>query len=232
MSALLGKNGFTSAEDILEGESGFFQAMKGAVDENVLNTLGETWLIERLAQKYHASCHATHSPIEATWAIFDKEGLSIADIKTITVFSSEVGLSAAHQTTASTGLEGPFCIQYCVANALLRGKGSTGLQAFSNEKVNDPEIKTVMNKISSILDPELTMMDARVEVETNGGKIFSAYSSILEEVPELDDKKSKIKDKFMDLCEPVLGRPKADDLVKAISHLEEVDNMSEVVRLI
>jgi 2-methylcitrate dehydratase PrpD len=229
MAALLADSGFTSAEDILEGPSGFFQALRGAVDENVLDTLGKTWDIEELAQKYHASCHATHSPMEAAWSTFEKEDLSVSDVKSITVHSSELGLSAAFRTEANTGLEGKFCIPYCVANALLRGIGSTGLQAFTEEKVNDPKIKDLMAKITTIQDPEMTGMDARVEVETNDGKVYSAYSDILNEVPELEEKIMKIKEKFTDLCEPILGGEKTQELMQTITKMEEINDMNSLI---
>jgi 2-methylcitrate dehydratase PrpD len=56
-AALLAMDGFTSAKDILEGPAGFFQLLKGEVKEEAVNSLGKTWEIERLAQKYHASGH-------------------------------------------------------------------------------------------------------------------------------------------------------------------------------
>jgi 2-methylcitrate dehydratase PrpD len=232
MASLLSGNGFTSAEDILEGDSGLFQAMKGAVNEDILNTLGQTWAIEDLAQKYHASCHATHSPIEAAWSIFDKEGLSIDNVKSITVYSSELGLSAAFRKEANTALEGKFCIHYCVANALLRGRGNTGLQAFTDEKVNDPEVKKLMSKITTTQGSDNAGLDARVEVETNTGDVYSAYSNILNEIPELDEKKSKIEDKFTDLCEPILGKQKTRELVEVITNLEKLEDINSLIELI
>ncbi|MEE8380416.1 MAG: MmgE/PrpD family protein [Thermodesulfobacteriota bacterium] len=231
-AALLAENGFTSAEDILEGPSGLFQAMKGAVNEDILSTLGQTWAIEDLAQKYHASCHGTHSPIEAAWSIFDKEELSVADVKSIKIHVSEFGLSAAFRIEANTGLEGKFSIPYCVANVLLRGRGSTGLQAFTDEKVNDPKVKELMSKISAVQDSEIGGFSAKVEVEADTGKVYSGYSDIFNEIPELNIKKKKIKDKFMGLCEPVLGSQKAQKIIKAISKIEEIRDMNSLMELL
>ncbi len=232
MSALLAEIDFTSVDDIIEGPSGLFQAMKGAENEEVLGTLGQTWAIEQLAQKYHASCHATHSPIEACWSIFDKEGLSLDDVKSVTVHSSELGLSAASREEADTGLAGKFCIPYCVANALLRGKESTGLQAFTDERVNDPAVKELMSKISTALDTGKTALEATVEVETKAGNVYTADSDILNEIPELDVKTTKIRDKFIDLCEPVLGNQKTRKLLETISTLEDVKDMNSLIELI
>ena len=231
-SALLAEKGFTSAQDILEGESGFFQALRGAVDEEALGTLGETWGIRRLAQKYHASCHATHSPIEAAWAICNQEGLSAEEIKTITVHNSEMGMSAAFRAEAATGLEGKFCIPYCVANALLQGEGETGLRAFTSERVNDPKVKAFMGRIKTEVDKSLPMMAARVVIVAADGNTYTAFSSILDEVPELSVKQEKLKDKFIDLCRPVLGKEKTKVLHKAVLHLDEMDDMKKLTDLV
>ena len=188
--------------------------------------------IEELAQKYHASCHATHSPIEADWSIFEKEALSLEDVKSIMVHTSEMSLSAAFRTEATTGLEGKFSIPYCVANALLRGRGNTGLQAFTDEKVNDPKIKELMPKISTTQDSERTGMDARVVVETKNGEVYSDYADILNEVPELEVKITKIREKFTDLCEPILGSQKTQKIMGAISHMEEVKDMNALIDLL
>jgi 2-methylcitrate dehydratase PrpD len=229
MSGLLAEDGFTSVEDILEGPSGLFQAMRGAPNELLLLSLGKTWAIEDLAQKYHASCHATHSSIEAAWAIFDREKLSVDDVKSVTVYASELGLSAAINTGARTGLEGKFSIPYCVANALLRGKGNTGLQAFTDEKVNDSSVQALMARINTVKDAEMVALDARVEIENHKGDVFSAYSNILNEIPALDEKKVKIRDKFRDLAGPLLGEGKTAELSDRVLHLEQVKDIGELI---
>lgn len=231
-SALLAKNGFTSAEDIIECANGLFQAMKGTVDEKALATLGRTWDIENLMQKYHASCHFTHSPIEAAWVILEKEGLSALDIRSVTVHSSEMGLSAAFRTEAHTGLEGKFSIPYCVANAILRGRGNTGLQAFADEKVNDPDVQELMTRISTSKADDISGLAARVEIETTAGKTYSAVYNINKEIPDLAGKKEKIKDKFTDLAEPVLGRDKTLKVMEAIDHLKEIEDVNSLIEVL
>ena len=229
IAALLARDGFTGAEDIIEGAHGFFKVFKGTVNEDVVNTIGKTWEIENLAQKYHASCHATHSPIEAARSIVLKEGIKLKTIKSIRIFSSELALSAASKTEASTGLEGKFCIPYCVANALLRE--NTGMQAFTDEKINDPELKAFMKKITVEPTQDFKTLEARVEIETDSGKSYTAVSDILKLIPELKEKKFKISAKFVDLCTPVLGNQTTAALEAAVDSLETIDNMQTFVDL-
>lgn len=227
MAALLARDGFTGAEDVIEGNHGFFKVFQGSVNEDVVNTIGKTWEIEDLAQKYHASCHATHSPIEAARSIIQKEGIKPKDVKAIRIFSSELALSAASKMEANKALEGKFCIPYCVANALLNE--NTGMQAFTDEKVKDVAVRDLMKKISVKQTSDFQALEARVEIETDSGKSYSAVSDILKTIPELEEKKSKISAKFVDLCTPVLGNQTTVKLENSIDALETIDNMQTFV---
>lgn len=122
--------------------------------------------------------------------------LSLPEIKSITIYVNQMMLGAAHMVDANTGLEGKFCIPYCVANALLRG--NTGMQAFTDEKVADPEVKALMKKISLQCDPKIPAVSAkaRVEIETTAGRKYSALSDVMKDVPELEVKRVKIKSKY------------------------------------
>jgi len=227
IAALLASNGFTSAEDILEGPHGFFQVLKGQVNEKVLGTLGKTWDIENLAQKYHASCHATHSPIEATLGVIEQAGLTPDKIKSINIHCSQLALDAAGKMEPKTGLEGKFSIPYCIANAVLRG--NTGMQAFTDEKVNDPKVREFMKKISITLDDKIKALEAEVKVQTTNDEVYSKFSDILKMIPKLEIKMNKIKDKFRDLCVPVVGKEKSEKLIHEILVLEKANNMKNFV---
>jgi len=229
-SALLARSGFTCAEDILEGERGFFSAFGGGVDEQAPASLGSRWAIGTLAQKYHASCHGTHSALEAAQAIFREGHLSIDDVQAIRINTSDVALSAAFRTQANTGLEAKFCIAYCVVNAVVRG--NTGLAAFTDEMVRDPTIQACMKKVEIRVDSQYTGMEARVEVETNAGDTYERFSDVFKEIPQLAEKKTRIRTKFRELAQPYLGAGRADQVADIISRLESVANMADFVALL
>jgi len=230
MAALLAREGFTSAEDILEGADGFFHVLKGSGNEKALAGLGRSWEAENLAQKYHASCHATHSPIEAALEIMRKEGIQPGRIKSLDIYCSQVSLGVAGKLKPNTGLEAKFSIPYCVSNAILRG--TTGMQAFTDEKVSDPAIRELMNRITVSVDESMEALEAKVTVHTDNGKVYSGSSDILQQIPDLDTKKAKIKDKYTDLCGPVLGDAKTKDLAEAIMSLEDLVNVRELTEQI
>jgi 2-methylcitrate dehydratase PrpD len=117
-----------------------------------------------------------------------------------------------------------------VANALLRG--DTGMQAFTDEKVNDPEVRGLMKRIEVLPDSNLQGMAAKVEVETHSGQIFQGSNDILNEIPELEIKKEKVRAKFMDLCAPALGRKTSEDTMGSVLALEDFKNMKTFIERI
>lgn len=223
LAALLAEDGFDAPQDTLEGPQGFFDAFRGEKNAQALDTLGKTWDIENLAQKYHASCHFTHSPIEAAWKAVGTSLSSPDEIRSIRVRTSQAALSAAHQMDPATGLAAKFSIPYCVANAVL--KGDTGLGAFSDERVNDPLVRALMKMITVEAEDQRSDLGATVEIVTQEGVVCSASSDILQEVLPLEVKRGKILAKFDDLSRPVIGPRKADAVKEAILNLERLSSL-------
>ncbi len=227
MAALLAQNGFTSAEDILEGPQGFFEVLKGKVNPDVMALLGLGWDVKNISQKYHASCHATHSPIEAALSLVQQEGISLDAISSISVRSSKLAMDAAGKTSPSTGLEGKFSIPFCVANALVTG--ITGNQAFTDKNVKNPKIKEIMDRVTVVLDSQKTALEAHVEIKTTDGRAYEAFSDILQAIPSIEIKKDRVYSKFVDLCRPVMNEEKIARAAKEIEKLENTKGMKGFV---
>lgn len=227
MAALLAENNFTSAEDILEGPQGFFEVMKGAVNEDVMDLLGLGWDVTNISQKYHASCHATHSPLEAAMTIAEENNIPVSEIKQITVYSSKLALDAAGKQRPANGLEGKFSIPYCVANALC--SGITGNQAFTDENISIPEVCELMEKIEVVSDPEKTALEARVVIETMDGAEYEGFSDILQQIPPLEIKKDRVSKKFADLCAPLMPPQQITRTREMINDLQDMPSMKTFV---
>ncbi len=229
MAALLAGDGFTSAEDILEGSFGFFQVLEGRFRKEALDLLGKKWVIGDLIQKYQASCHFSHSPVEAVLEIIREHNLPVEDIQSIGVLCSQLAVDAANKMEPKTGLEGKFSISYCIATAILRG--DTGIEAFTDDKVKDPFLGKFMKKISVAVDKNVRELESKVTVNTNSGEVFSAYADVLKEVPDLEIKKAKIAGKFRNLSTPQLGQKKTEELLEMIFSIDKMDRLNPLIEL-
>jgi len=87
-----------------------------------------------------------------------------------------------------------------------------------------------MKKINVINDPKIQALESLVEVETNNGKSFQAFSDILQQIPPLEVKKERVASKFLDLCGPVLGKKKSLTLKKKIEKMDKLQNMKDMAK--
>ncbi|MCF8053025.1 MAG: MmgE/PrpD family protein [Desulfobacterales bacterium] len=163
-------------------------------------------------------------------AIFNENSLVPEDIKSMQVNVSPMiyNIACGKMEKPRTGLEGKFSMQYAVANALLRG--DTGLNAFTDEKVNDPKVKEIMGKIVLKEKKELAKLETIVDLETNSGAMYSKTTDIVKEIPELDKKKEKANQKYENICEPVLGRTKTQETMKVIQSLDQIENIKMFIK--
>jgi 2-methylcitrate dehydratase PrpD len=139
-------------------------------------------------------------------------------------------IACGKMTNPRTGLEGKFSMQYAVANALMRG--DTGLHAFTDEKVNDPKIREFMKKIDLREKEGLSKLETIVEMETNSGAAYTKTADVIKEIPEIEGKRVKVTDKYLDICEPVLGPEKTKKTMELIQALEHMDNIKKFIELI
>jgi hypothetical protein len=89
-----------------------------------------------------------------------------------------------------------------------------------------------MKKINVINNPKMQALESLIELETNEGKNFQAFSDILQQIPPLEIKKERVASKFIDLCEPVLGKKKSIALKKKIETMDKIRNMKNMTRVL
>ncbi len=230
-AALLAQDGFDSATDILEGNFGWMQAFSGDIEKAVVPEPGDVSIVQRIAQKYHASCHLTHSPVEAALAAGRQIDVDVENMKSVDVFVSPFAMQTAAIQDARSGLEGKFCIKYCAANALYRG--DTGIAAFTDDKVNDPGLREWMNRVSVTVREDLEATPSKAEVvitSLDGNRAETVYDFNVE-IPELETRREKIRAKFESICSPILGEERTGRLREAIESVDKAPSLKELIAM-
>jgi len=228
-ATLLAQDGFTGAHDILEGPNGLFDAMGGAINQQGLDNLGKVWAIENMAVKYHASCHWTHSPIDAALELQKEHSLNYQDIEAIKILVSEIALKTADIQQPESGLQGKFSIPYTAVNALVTGK--TGIQAFTDDAVANSDISALISNTTVRAIKDNIDFAADVTIKTRDGRIYMTEVDVMAAFPDLVEKTSKVRGKFDDIVIPILGEQKTTKFADAILSLEEMDNINELLKI-
>ena len=231
LSALLAQRGFTSIDNILEGDKCFWDMFSTRSNPRMaLKDLGSKWSILNNTYKFHASCHYTHAGVEAVLAIKNEFKKLITDnIGSVEVYVSPMTLENATIMNPKTGLEGKFSVPYVIANTILRD--DTGMGAFTDEKVNDPEIIKFRDKIKVFPDKNLTGFTSKVVINV-GGEIYEKEVNIYKINLTYEKKKEEILKKFRLLVSSYIRENNIEPLIRAIENLEQEDNMKHIINFL
>lgn len=176
MSAYLAKDGFTGAQQILEGKQGMAAGMSTDADLSKLNAgLHQRWATLETSFKFHASCRHTHPAADALLQVMQTNHLQFTDLAHITthvhqgaidVLGAVTDPKTVHQSKFSMG----------TVLAIVAKYGHAGLDEFENHFL-DPEICQLRDNVSMQLDPQVDQAYpqrwiGKVSVKTHAGTEF------------------------------------------------------------
>jgi 2-methylcitrate dehydratase PrpD len=222
-AALAAREGVTGSLDVLEG---FGRAMGDDPDWNAaFATLGKDWHVTRMTFKNHACCGHTFAAIDGALALKERMKIAAEDIARVQIGTYRAGVEVSGVENPRTPAEGRFSIKYVVATALTHG--SVRLAAFHEDRLSDPRTRSLMQKISAGIDPELDaafprQRAARVAIETKDGRREERVQPTRKGDPDMPLTDREVDDKFMELVSPVLGEAKARDLLARLWKLESL----------
>jgi 2-methylcitrate dehydratase PrpD len=231
LSALLAEKGFTSSIDMLEGSKGFSRVFSTRMDPpKALERLGEDYAIRGVVFKRHASCFETHPAIDAVLALKGEQGLTADQVETIQLDAYTVACDIAGIPAPQTGLEGKFSLAFCVALAL--GEGETGEPQFNDEKVRDPRLVALRDKVKIAPDPNLSPSRAKIRVATRDGRVLEKFMETLDLSKDRERMKKHLVRKFQDLSTPILGEEKTKKLISRVKRLDKIAKLKALSNLI
>jgi len=234
LAALLAQRGFTGARKILEGEKGFFKATSGDFDvTRCLADLGEEFYFERNSLKYHASCGHTHSAIDAVLQATQGVALRPEDIDSVSVSVYQGALDLLGDIEPTTPYFAKFNLPFCVASALRFGYAH--LADFSPERIRNPEMIQMMQKIRIQADPELSAMyprkwPARVEIVKRSGESMAGATDCPKGDPENPLSESEVTEKFKSLTQGLIADDWAEELCKRALSVDKLSDVSALFR--
>ncbi|MGB3430309.1 MmgE/PrpD family protein [Achromobacter sp.] len=218
-------HGITGVPDILEGEVGFGAALAQDPDWNLaIDGLGQRYNILRITQKNHGCCGHTFAAIDGALALRAR-GVRADDIASLRVDAYQTALDVTGNFAPATAFEAKFSLPYVVAHALVHG--SVRLDAFGPQRLQDPQVRQLMQKLELRADAALTagfprMRAARVSITTASGQTLEHHAPYRKGDPEAPLSDAELNDKFEELAGPVLGRERSLALREAVWRLERM----------
>ena len=229
MAALAAAKGVTGALDILEGEVGFGAAMSVNPDwSRATRGLGIDYHITQITFKNHGCCGHAFPSIDGVLHLKHAHRLTHKDIRKIRLATYKAGLDIINNAQPEGEYQAKFSLQYVVAHAVVHD--SVRLNAFSPERMNDADVRALMQKIETAADPELSkgypgQRAAQVEIETVDGRKFAHFQPTRKGDPEMPLTDDELNDKFLELAAPVTGESAAR---KLLGQLWTTETLAEV----
>ncbi len=234
LAALLAQRGFTGAEHIFEGEKGFFKATSSDHDfRGAMDDLGREYQMEGNSFKFHASCGHTHSALDASLILAREGGVTPEEIQKVRVKVYSAALDLLRNVQLTDPYIAKFHLPFCVATALKFGK--VGLEAFTERRLNDGELRELMARVELSSDEELDKAypekwGAIVEVRTKDGRVLSQKVEYPKGDPQNPLSGQEFSDKFTNLTEGILTIEKSKSMLSRILDLEEVERIDHLLQ--
>ena len=228
LAAELAREGFEAAQTLIEPEGGFGQAFvqDGGAAPKLLDFDG-SMEITRNTLKPYAACLLTHPVIDAARAL--SATVAPDDIAEIAVEVNPICIQLAGKPQPQTGLAGKFSTAYCTALGLT-GQLATA-KDFADDRVADPALRSLVDKVTLTPVPDMTMTAAKLTLRLADGTVLDRDTPLALGNPGNPMDWDDMAAKFMPLAEPVLGGQAQTlyDLLRGFGDGEQMVKMREIV---
>ena len=251
-AALMAQKGFSGTEKVFEGKEGFMDAFIGwnAKDESLKPTdmegrdgvsswswdidalvggLGDSYKIMECSMKAFPTEALTHTHLSCVLNAMIGNNLEYSDVKEVKVTCFAQAYDILFDPTKyrpESRETADHSLPYCMAVAMVDKKITT--DSFSDEKLNDPRIYEVIDKIIGEPSQEFEKMfpakqPSRVVVTTNDGRMFEEYLEYPKGDPREPMTTDDLENKFNSLAGDKFDASAKKQLKETIFNCEEMN---------
>ncbi len=236
-ASTLASLGMTGPSQIFEGEKGFFKQVSGPFSLEPFGGRGGNFkILDTYVKAFPAEYHA-QSAIEAALdlrcKIKDINEIQSIDVKTFDA-ALEIIAGDREKWNPKTRETADHSLPYCVAVALM--DGGVGLRQFTEERITEPRLHQLIQKIRVVSDKDFTQqypeaMPNEIEITTKGGSRYIEKVLYPKGHPKNPMSDEDIEGKFRELAGRFLSPFNMDRLLDRLWHLEEMKEITEIVTL-
>ncbi len=241
LAAKLAASGFTANPQAIETDVGFYDAYYRVTpgDDSPLEGLGRSWaLVESgLRIKPYPCGGLAHTAIDAALLLRAEHfsaGVRAEDIESIDVEVTQRTLDRIVFGIPQTELEAKFSMPYLIGRALVGGR--VGLDAFTDEAIQDRSVLAVAERVRMALGPDLRSSKAgrpaRVTVRLRDGRDLSRRVDTPKGGDVVPMTTDELRDKFHECAGRAITPASADLLADAIDGLDSAPDLQRLTGLL
>jgi 2-methylcitrate dehydratase PrpD len=231
-------NGWTATEQVLEAPRGFYQAAAGSHDPTaILHKLGNPWTFRNpgISIKPFPSGSLTHPGMTVLLRLIGENQIKAQDVERIDVGTNRNIPTALIHHRPKTGLQGKFSMEFCLSCLLLYGRA--GLKEFTDEVVNRPEVRNLIERVHLTVHPEAenagyNRMTTILDIRLRNGRTISGRADFARGSPQAPMSFEEVAEKFRD-CAGFARWPdeKSRILIDMVRQLEDLADIRKLTAL-
>ena len=240
MAAYMAKNGLTSVLDVMEADGGFLGTISDLSKLDMTTwKLGEEYLSKYLCYKLYPCCRYIHPYIDAALKIRGKHHVKPENIKKMTAhYPPEAYSGVIRHDPPTEVMHAQFHLAWTVAAALIDGEVT--IDTYTEERLKDPRIRELSQKLEYIEDPEM-----EVRVRYTGLPPFAVPGDLTVQIKDGTEYTEEVEQpsgvaptayddiykKFERQAEKILSKDRIEQIADACNSLERLKDISDLVML-
>jgi len=241
-AATLASHGFVGPAAPYDGRYGLFNAYLGEDTQRPLHLavdgLGSKWEMLRVAIKPYPVCHFNHAFADGVLAIKQQQGLTAADIDSMTacIHPKQIPVvcePAALKQRPQSDYDAKFSVQFVMAAAMARGRFT--LKELEAEALNDPEILALCQRVDFEPWPESrypAYYSGQVRIRCRNGAEFVHTEPVNRGADERPLSRDQVEAKFFDSASYAISKDRAAAIRDAVFALPEAGDLNDLLGVI
>ncbi|SFI47795.1 2-methylcitrate dehydratase PrpD [Bosea sp. OK403] len=235
-AAQFAEYGWSATDKILEAPRGFFRAAGGGYDEAaILNQLGAPWTFATpgISIKPHPSGSLTHPGMTEMLRLIRENRITAGEVERVRIGTNHNMPNALIHHRPTNELQAKFSMEFCMAALLIEGKA--GLAEFTDEVVNRPDIKAMIERIDFVVDEEAEAagydkMTTLIAIALKDGRTISGRADFGKGSPTNPMSYEEVSDKFRETAGFArLAPERIEDVIALVRDLETLPSIERLM---
>jgi len=237
LAAQLARAGLTGPHTVLEGRYGFWRYTESLDGARFTRDLGSRWVVGEVFVKKHASCLGNAPVIDGVLDLLRDERLRPDDVREIRAgvrasTLAMVGEPREIRVRPQTMLDAQMSLPYSLAVAMLDGEA--GIAQFSADRLRDPEVLALADRIHAYSHPDLASAKAGnlttyVDLTTTDGRSFRQRLESYRGHPDNPMSDGEMETKFRRCASLRLPEARVTAASEAIWNLDKLGDLEPLV---
>lgn len=234
MAALLAEQKFLATREFLTAkDGGLYQSYAaGGKPEAVIDELGRRWELEQISLRLWPSASSIQGMTTALFDLVEKHAVDPAKVDKLRVSLSQTVYDLhGHLAEYKAKFDALISAHYTAA-AILYDKALT-LEQYEPARYDDPRLRrAAREQIEVRPDPALSGVQAKVEAAMTDGSVLTAHCTHPRGAYENPLSRAQIEDKFRTYAKGVLSASQAEEVIAAVTRIEELSSVRRLTDLL